>query len=518
MPGSTSNPNTTIAVLNANVSVGNTLQKFLYVAQQTAAATAGPGELTTNIGNDKTIYEALYGSDGMMAEGIRAGRLENPQTQIDAIGVSDNVSGVASTGTFGFSGTALVDGFLILNVGSERNHRFTIAVTKDDTATTIAANAKAQLDTDTTLPVTSIVATADVNLTAINKGSYGNSLGLSIEREVPGITTTITAMSGGNTDPSLTNVFDVIGTTRYQGIVWGFPEDIGPLQTLLTPRFNPTNAILDGTGFMGITDTLSNHLARVNALNDQNIVQFSDKLTSESNFTGPAQLEIPFVKAAQFAAIRALRLTDGASISQFVITTNGELDAFGGPALASKPYFNMPFRNNAPIKSPRGWTETETRQLELAGAATIQNNDGGTLVISGQVPTTYKTDTSSNADPSFKFLNYTDTISAIRKHFFDNYKKRFAETRLTTGDQTDGRDVTNGLAIRAFSEELYLELSGKKFVLVKAGDDAIAQFKDDLVVLIDEVAGLATVIMKTNIITQLRTILVTIQLSFSTQS
>ena len=135
MPGVAQNPDISLAIQNANNLVGNTKQKVLFVAQQTAAATAGPGALTVNIGNDQLIYEGLYGIDSMMAEALRAGRKENPITQIDAIGVSDNVSGVAATGTLGIAGTATADGSLKVSIGSGKTHVFTVSVLSGQAAT-----------------------------------------------------------------------------------------------------------------------------------------------------------------------------------------------------------------------------------------------------------------------------------------------------------------------------------------------------------------------------------------------
>jgi len=510
-----SNPFTTVNIVNASAAVGNTPQKVIFVGQQTAAATAVSGALTQNILDDKS-WDTLYGENSMLASMIRAARKVNKVSQFDAIGL-DDASGTNASGQLAITGTATEAGTLIINIASETNHRFTVEVADTDTAAAVATAIKAAMDLDTQLPVTSIVTIGDVDVTAVHDGTFGNTLGLSIEGTVAGITTAVTGMASGATDPTLTGVFDVVGNRRYQGVAWPYAI-VSELTGFLDPRFNVDNDVLDGAGFVSVTDTLANHLTRLGALNSENLVEVVDKLESETNFAGPAQLEIPAVKISQLAAIRALRLTEDASIGQFVLSANGPLDSFGGPALASKPYFNTPFPDLPLIGTNRGWTPTEIGQLEDAGGTIIGNNTSGTESVLGQVLTTFKTDTAGNPDLTFKFLNYRDTASGSREYFFNNLKSRFAQSRLTLGSVVRGRDQANDLTIAAFIERLYQDLAGPGFVLVQDGDDAIKFFKDNLVVTLDLALGKATVQMITPIVTQLRIILVTQKISFSAEA
>lgn len=511
-----SEPLTTVNIVNAVSQVSNTAHKVLFVGQQTSAGTAVSGALTENILDDQA-EDTLYGIDSALAAMIRAARAINPIVRFDAIGLDDDGSGVAATGTFGVTGTATEDGVLIINVGSEKNHRFSVAVTSGDSATEVGDAIEAALTADTKIPGTALNATGTVTITAVNKGTYGN-FGLSVEGTVAGIVVAVTAMASGATDPSLTGVFDVVGENRYQGVVWQY-TDVTELVAFLDPRFNVDNAVLDGCGFVSVTDSLANHLSRLGALNSENIVEIVDKAeTSSTTYKGPAQLEIASVKASQFASLRALRLTQDASISSIVLSANGPLDSFGGPALASKPYFNTPFANLPLVGTGRGWTPVEIGQLKDAGGAVIGNNTSGTESIIGQVPTTYKTDSAGNPDLTFKFLNFRDTASESREYFFNNLKARFAQSRLTEGSVVRGRDQANDLLIAAFIERLYQDLAGPDFVLVQDGDDAIKFFKDNLVVTLDLALGKATVQMITPIVTQLRTILVTQKISFSAEA
>jgi predicted extracellular nuclease len=131
--------------------------------------------------------------------------------------------------------------------------------------------------------------------------------------------------------------------------------------------------------------------------------------------------------------------------------------------------------------------------------------------------TTYKTDSGANADITWKFLNYVDTSSNIREYMFNNYKSRFAQSRLTAGSVSRGRDMANDVIIRAYTEQLYKDLAGPNYVLVQDGEDAFVYFKENLTVTLDLGLGKATLTMFVPIVTQLRQIIATIKIAFDTE-
>lgn len=514
-----SEPFVTVTIVNATEPVGNTPQKVLFVGQQTSVGTATSGALQINILNDSS-WDTLYGENSVLAGMIRAGRKENAITQFDAIGLDDAGGGVAATGTFVVSGTPTTSGTITFSVGSEINNTFSIPVATTDTPTTLGDAIEAEINgtvpsPNLTNPVSAVNVTGTVTLTAINLGTLGNFIGLAMTNTAAGITVATTAMVSGATDPTLASVFDVVGDRRYQGIVWAYGSDVSELVSFLDPRFNVNNDVLDGAGIVSVTDTFVNHITRLGSLNSENLVEICDTTETTDALKGPAQLELPAVKASMLGVIRGLRLTDGANITQFVTSTNGVLDATGGPALASKPYFNTPFPNLPLIPTGLGFTATEITQLRDAGGVVIGNNPARTGVVLSQCPTTYKTDAAGNPDITFKWLNFRDTASGSREYFFNNLKARFTQSRLTAGDVIRGRDIVNDMVIQAFIEKLYQDLSGPDFVLVQAGDDEIAFFKDNLFITLDLAAGEATVQMETPIVTQLRSIPVTQKIAFS---
>jgi len=515
-------PDVTSSLLPASVKAGLATQKILFVGQKTSAGTAVAGDLNENILNDNA-WDTLFGLDSMLAAMIRAARKVNAATIIDAIALDDDGSGVDATGTFVITGPATEAGTLIFYTGSKRNHKFTVPVASGDSATVIGALLEAAITADTKAPVNGVNVTGTVTCTAVNAGTYGNTLGLAVEGTVGGVSVTVTAMTSGATNPTVTNVFDVVGTNRYQAVVWPYDDNLATLTGFLDPRFNVDNDILDGVGFVGITDTLANHLANVAAENSQSLSINVDKLeVATAAYKGPAVLEIPVVKVSQFAAIRGLRLTEDASIGSFVITRSAR-DAFGGAALASKPYFNTPFPDLDLVNVNMGWTDTEIKQLKAVGGWVIGNNRARNTVIAGELVTTYKTDTAGNPDPTFGLLNYVDTASAVREYMVNNYRTKYSQFRLTSGALIRGRDSANANSLAGFASELNSDLGGPDFALTQTGVGTIndAQFdfdklfRDSVDITIDLSAGKAIIAMKAYIIVQLRIIQIPIQIAFS---
>lgn len=512
-------PNVTVSIVNASTTVENDDQRILFVAQKTSAGSATSGALVENIGNDDE-EDALFGQDSMIAIMIRANKVRNQEVQVDAISLSDNGSAVAATGTITIVGTATAAGTLNVIVGSERNHNFDVAVASTNTPTIIAAAIVSAVNADLDVPVTAANVAGVVTFTAVNGGTFGNSIAIQTSGSIAGVTgMAVSGMSSGATDPTLTSVLDVIGDQRYQAIVWGYPSDTSELRTVLDARFNVTGQVLDGVGFTGLADTVSNLTTLGDALNSESLVIFGDQQETETNYSGPSIIEMPLVIASQFAGFRALRLdTDGFSISDLVITSNGPLDAFGGPALASKPYFNTPFDELVVMDTTRGFDNADIENLVDSGISVLGNNKANNTVIAGEIVTTYKTDTAGNPDVTFTFLNFVDTASQAREYFANNLESRFSQSRLTTGDIIKGRDVANELVIRSFLKRLFQDLSGVDFVLLEAGEDALIFFNTNLVITIDTSDGSATIQMTVPIVSQLREITATMKIAFSTTS
>lgn len=509
-------PKVSITIIPATNNISNSPQKVLFVGQmKTGTATAGA--LTVGVGNSGQ-ENALFGATSMLAQMIRRFRKINPITQVDAIALADNSGGTAATGTIVITGPATAAGTLQVAIGSSRNYTFSVAVAVSDTATTVGTALAAAINAVTDAPFTAGNSSGTVTITSVHKGTFGNKVAYKVLGIVPaGLAVALTAPVNGATNPSLTNIFNVITGERYQTIVWPEGYTTSTLVTELDSRFNFTNKILDGVGIQCLQDTYANQLTALAALNSPSMVIQENKLIASATNSGGMLCEFDDVISAEFAAVRSLRLTPNADISQLVISTNGALDSIGGPAIASLPYFNTPMVYLDLVDRGLGYTQIEIDGLNTAGGSTLGNNTTASQVILGDVCTTSKTDAAGNAQSTYKFLNAVDTASNVREYFYNNLKARFAQSRLTTGDVVANRTMANATVIAAYLDKLYSDLSGSNFVLTQSGVAAQTYFKNNRTVTLDLVSGTATITMETPIVTQLRSLIVTMQISFSTQ-
>lgn len=499
------NPNVTASLRAAGVTAGLTPEKLLIVAQMTTG-TATAGQLYENILNDGA-EDALFGANAPVAHCVRRARRRNDVTQIDVIPLGAGTT--AATGQFAISGTATETETLKFYVGSKKFGEYKIAVTSGDTAATVATALAAAIQADTDALCSASASSGNVTITCDTAGTFGNTIGLKTDGSVAGISVTVTGMASGAGDPSLTGVFDVIGNQRYQGYVWQFQEEIDTVKDFLDGRFNVANNILDGVAFVGKTDTQANHLTELNALNSKSLSYNVDKLISGTDGVHPAVFDVPVLKVAEFAAIRALRRTDESVLGDLVISRS-QNDSFGGAHMNSKPYFNTPFPD---LKTPDvgdSFTDTEIAQLLAAGGWVIDANRPFTSVIAGEVVTTYKTDAAGNPDPSFGYLNYVDTSSAAREYIVNNTRAKFPQYRATGGALIQNVDSANEASVAAYVTELNADLGALALVNTGVGSvegkqvDYDKAFADNLTVSLNPVTGKFTVSCTLYIVVQLR--------------
>lgn len=517
-------PKTNVPILSASSPIENSEQKVLFVGESSSAAVADV--LYENIPNSSTEIEALFGKGSVLSQMLISAREINPVVQFDAITPVNNGSAVAATATITITGTdADAAGSVDIVLGSKRNGSFSVPYALADTPTAVATLISDYINLAANkigpdLGFSAASALGVVTITATTDGVLFDEVSLSASLSDADLGVTVGGFlttSTGVGDPDTSSTLDVIGEERYQTIVWPYRGTaVADLVPVIDARFNATNDVQDGVAIIGQAGLFATVLADANDnYNSQSIVyiaQLMETLTAEES-TGI--VELPWVIAAQFAAIRSLRRQPDANISAFVIANNGALDSIGGPALSSKPYANTPMALLSTIPVGKGFISTEIDQLNDAGATVLGNNKSRSSVIMGQVVTTYKTDSAGDPDDSFKFLNYVDTASTAREYFFNNLASRYAQTRLTDGNLIKGRDMTNVENIRAVMTGFYQTLSDVDYVVARKGEDVLQFFKENMSVTIDLLTGTANIVFSLPIVTQLREINAPMQLTFN---
>jgi phage tail sheath gpL-like len=512
-----SNPKINIQIIPAVQEVQNEEQRILFLGQMTTGS-ATPGSLVQSIGNNNE-QNALFGQGSILANMIKAAKKYNKISRMDAIPLADDGGAIAATSDFIFTVAATSAGILYVIVGSAENHKYAINVLTSDTPTTLGDKLEAAITADADSPVTASNAAGTVTLTAKNKGIEGNDITVKVINYTGGASLTVNPFASGATNPNLDNVLDVVANIRYQTVICP-PSYIGSdtnnnIRDFLNDRWNPTTTdkILDGVGITTFTDTLANLKAATYAENSQNFSLIANRKVSETLFKGSALIELNYVIAAQFGAIRALRLTLDAPLSNVVDATEGNKDAFGGIHMATFPYHNTPFEFLPLIDNDQMWLDTERDELKDTAWTILGNNVANNIIIADSVLTRYKTNAGGDPDLSYKYLNYVDQASNVREYYHNNLRTRFANSRLTEGGLIPGYTMANAALIKAEIMKLYGELADA--VLVPSGENARKAFLRKLEIEIIEIEGKVNITMLDPLITQLREIDATMQLSFS---
>jgi phage tail sheath gpL-like len=504
-------------VVTANILSAATAQtpdeRSILIVGQMVSGTATSGNLVEDLISESQFNDAF----GRTSQIAKAGRallknldISRIKPKVAAIGLVDNGSGVAATGTVAFTGAATEAGTITVYIDSLKNGKYELDISVGDTATVIGDALEAAITANLDSPVTAVNTTGSVALTAVNKGTQGNTIGLKFNGAVAGVTTAITAFASGATDPVLTNLFDPVVDKRYTSIVYPSEWGITALTDFTEPRFNVDDNVLDGVGIVSKTDTYSNINTALDALNQKTLAYIPNKIVADSDHEGGSIFESPIVVAAQVAAYRELRLTVNANTSSVV--TNGQ--GIGGFFFGGIPYHNTPFVNLPVIETNDDFTNAEALEIETSGGWLLRNNPANTVLISNEAVTTYKTDTLGNPDVTFKYVNFVDTLSIVREYVFNNLKADFNQHILTTGQLIAGRPMVNKDGFIAAMMGYYATLSGingdNNYVLLRAGTDEQKAFKQALLdsVVITLSTGTITAESIANIVSQVRNIII----------
>lgn len=507
-------PSVTFNIVAAPSLIENAPQRVLMIAQKNGG-TAIPDALTKNIGVSGEEV-GLFGAQSMLTAGIAAFRTVDTSTAIDVIAL-DDVAGTEAEATITFTGPATESGTLTVTIQSSFLFVFDIEVEEGDTETDVAAAVVAAINANSSILCTAVSAIGNVTLTFVHVGTVGNKVTFSITNLVDGITVDSTVFSGGSGDPDLSNIFDLIKDVRYQTVVYPGTYDLDTIKDEMNTRFNVNNLILDGVAILTDTTTFATFTdGTTYAANSESIEIFANRIIANQNaYQGGAIFEYNFTWSAIFAAVRSLRLTEGQDITDY-LTGSSVTNSTGGPDRAGFPYHNTPFTTVGIVAdNVDQWSNDQQPLINAAGLSFIGNNTANNLIIAGDIVTTYLKTALGAPDKTFQFLNAVDTASTIREFFFNNNKERFAQSVLTVGAVVPNVSQENTASIASFQTQLYLALSGSDFGLTVAGSAALTFFKKNLkVVITDAQAGLVTITAIIPIVSQLRQINGTLEITF----
>lgn len=410
IPAALRTPGAYIEFNNELAGATGIMQKIVAVGQRLAAGTQAAGVPVRVTDPAKAV--ALFGRGSMLALMIAASLSANPETELWAIALDDNVAGQAATADIVVTAAPSAAGTLALYLGGTRVN---VGVTATDTADVVAASIAAAINANLDLPVTAVAATNTVTVTARHKGETFNSFDIRAgyyEEPMPAsLALTIGTLAGGTANPDITTAIDVMGDEWYN---WGTnpytdTANLVALEAELADRYGPMRQI----GCRMFSAFSGTHGATGTFGSGRN----SPHITCLGTNGSPTPT---FIVAAINCAVAALSLSIDPARPLQTLVLKGML---------------------APVREQR-WERTERNLLLFDGISTFTVDRDGTCRIERQI-TMYQTNSASLADASYLDICTPETLERIR------YEQRLLQAqkypRAKLGD--DGNDFGPGQAI-----------------------------------------------------------------------
>ncbi len=315
--------------------------------------------------------------------------------------LSDNGAGVAAQGTIVFSGTATAAGTVHLYMG---DRYVPVGCPKNTTGSALGALVAAELNASDAPLGTVVNTTGSLAVPYANKGEVGNSFPMSLNHQLgqtlpPGITCTITQMSGGTTNPSLDTPIANLGDEWFQ--TWNHPfvdaTSLIALETELASRFSGTR-MLDGLAITGAGGSFGTLQSLGLTRNSQHSVIMAS----------PGG--VPVTPPNELGAAVAARMT------------------FHGMIDPARPFQTLPLTG---CRQPKvQFKEFDERNLLLfAGIGTTKNAPGGIVQIDRPI-TTYRKNAANADDVSYLDSTTMMTLAYLRYSFRQTILLRYPRHKL----------------------------------------------------------------------------------------
>lgn len=400
-------------------------QTVLLVAQKTADGTA-----TENVPVqvfDSDTAGKLFGRGSQAARMVRSAMRAYGYVDLSVLPVADASAGIAASGSLKLTGTATAQGVIALTIAGEE---VAIAAAAEDTAESLATALAAGVNETSELPVTAEAATGTVTLTAKNKGTLGNGIALAYSNTIPGITPTLTKMTGGQQDPDIEDALTSVFAADYT--IYCVPWAAQTPLTALREHLDNISGPMEQRGAIGVyasTGTLSEATTLAGQLNSGRI-------------TG-ALLPGTVTDAAEVAAAYAAVIASEEDPARPLNTL--ELTGVVVP----------------PVESRLGRTEHEACLKN--GVTPLEAGPGDTVQIVRAI-STYTVNAEGVTDVSLLDITTIRTLDYVRKAIRERISLRFPREKLSTRTPPKVRseilDVLRGLEGLEIVEEVDANADG----------------------------------------------------------
>ena len=195
-------------------------QRVLLIAQHTTDL--GAVSALTDVYSAAEVAER-YGAGSQAHLMADAAIKAYANAALSIITLADNSAGVAAAGKITITGNATTQG--VLRVGIGNADVLMVPVAAGDSADTVGKAVKAAIAAQPGLPVSAAEAAGVVTITAKNKGTEGNAIRLLAACTAAGISTTVTAMAGGDANPDIQPALTAVIAEGHDIIACGISDE-----------------------------------------------------------------------------------------------------------------------------------------------------------------------------------------------------------------------------------------------------------------------------------------------------
>ncbi|WP_175829718.1 phage tail sheath subtilisin-like domain-containing protein [Burkholderia cepacia] len=429
---------------NSQANTGATTQRALVIGQITAAGVATPN-VPVICGGEGDAQNA-GGVNSMLANMIVKYRLNDTFGEVWMLPVADAVGATAAAGSIAFTASPSANGTLSLYIGDQL---VTVPVSAGDTVATTATDVAAAINAVASIPVTATAAAGVVTVTAVNKGACGNEIaiqfnyrGTAANEALPaGMAYTVTAMSGGATNPTLTTALANLGMTSFDFIVNPYNDatSLDAVKALLNDQTGRWSYLeqLYGHSFSGFSGTFAASTTLGLARNNQH-----ETLLPADSSPSPSWLWAAALAGQVAVSVRA------------------------DPGV---PVQSLPLNGILAPPVPKRWQPSLRNTLLYDGMSTFTVADDGT-VMTENIITTYQKNAQGVADDSYLEVETMYQLTLEIRTLQAMLSSKYARCKLADdGSRPEaGSNLVTPSTIKADIIALYNERVDAGFVQGKA--------------------------------------------------
>lgn len=402
----------------------------LLVGHKLAAGTAPAGEIIIGSSIEDVMTKA--GGRSMLADMMRDFRARDPYSDVFILPLSDNAAGVFATATITVTAAATADGTLQLYIDDRLvSVAITSTMTTANIATAIAAAitaaVPAALLNGKNIPCDASATASVVTLTALHKGTGGNSLDLRTnmfadDRTPTGLALTISGFANGAGDPALPNVDVLLEPRWFKSIVLGINNTatLTGWHAAMLKRYQPPIQ-QESQGYVAHRGDYAAAYALGDTLNYPLLSVLSLELNPVSTWRG----------AAIYAAACSYKLQ-------------------------SSPGESLEGRLLANMKGVKYHTFTQANSLLFKGISIMEIDAAGNCYVKRPI-STYQKRSDGSADDAYLDINTIAILGRIRYLQRTGATQRFRGSTAAKSSEgfKPGLKITTPESVKAFLLSLY---------------------------------------------------------------